>query len=194
MKSMHSARCPAIAIAIVAAAALGAACGSSSSKPSAGGSTTSTGAASNSSASGGPSSTAGSSTSGSLTVTGSMALSLHPTAGSHGRCTPPATGSSDGTKAVLDFDDGTTYYALQFDLPPGATTFTGTAPKGFVALFASTDSTKEWSIGTNVTAAEKGNVTFNGKRGTIDVDMAPDPPSPNPALKPIHVSGTFECP
>ena len=124
-------------------------------------------------------------------MTGSLSLNLHFSTGTHGHCTANPQGA---TNAVLDFDDGTNYYALQFSLPKGTSTFPDAFGKGFVAFFPSTDSTKEWSIGTNVTKAEVGTVTFTGTDGTVDVDMAPDPPNPNPALKPIHVKGTFKCP
>jgi hypothetical protein len=56
-------------------------------------------------------------------------------------------------------------------------------------------STQEWSVGSNVSKTAAGTVTIsaNGKSGTIDADMLPDTPHPNPALKPIHVKGTFTC-
>jgi len=57
-------------------------------------------------------------------------------------------------------------------------------------------STQEWSVGTNVSKTAAGTMTISagGKGGTIDADMLPDTPRPNPALKPIHVKGTFACP
>ena len=149
--------------------------------------------------SGAPSTSAGS-PGGALTVSGSLSLSLAQSANVATPCKLPTTGSTTAgglegnTSGTLSFNDGTTYYALQFSVGAGTTTFPAGAVTNIVGFYPSTDSTKEWSIGTNVSKAERGTVTLTGKHGTIDVDMAPDPPQPNPALKPIHVKGTFECP
>ena len=174
-----------VAVAVLGAL-VGTACGSSASKPAASNTTAPT-------QSNAPTTTRAPSKHGALTVSGSLTLSLDFSTGSHGRCNAPSPGTQGNTTGVLDFDNGTDYYALQFSLARGTSTFPGAAGKSFVAFFASTDSTKEWSIGTNVTKADAGTVTFTGTQGTVDVDMAPDPPNPNPALKPIHVKGTFEC-
>ena len=155
------------------------------------------GGATQSSSSGGGSSSAGtsaaatstSSSSGSsdtLTVSGSLSLSVQEAASSANMCQPAAGG---GAGAILSY--GT--YNLQFSLPPGTTTFPGAT--ALVALFSTADSSQEWSIGSRASASAAGTATLSsdGKHGTVDVDMLPDPPSPNPNLKPIHVKGSFSC-
>ena len=139
-------------------------------------------------------------TGGSLTVTGSLSLSLHQSTTVSTPCKLPTTGTTTAgglegnTSGTLVFNEGTTFYALQFSVGSGTLTFPAAAIKNIVGFYPSSDSTKEWSIGTQVSITQSGTVTFTAKHGTIDVDMAPDPPSPNPSLAPIHVKGTFDCP
>lgn len=123
-----------------------------------------------------------------LVVTGSLSLSLAETPNSANMC-QPAPGSA--VSGILIFGS----YDLQFSLPIGTTQFPQTPSTGLVAFFNGNDSTQEWAAGTNVakTAAGTATVAADGKSGTVDVDMLPDPPTPNPALKPIHVKGTWTC-
>lgn len=163
------------------------ACGSgtsTTSSSSAGGGTSSSSAGTSA-----PSTSAGSGSGDSLTVSGSLSLSLYETPNSANTCT---TNASGGVSAILVFDA----YNLQFFLPVGSTTFP--APAGAnagVAFFNSNDSSQEWGIGTSTTATAAGTATLasDGKHGTVDADMLPNPPHLNPNLKPIHVRGTFSC-
>jgi hypothetical protein len=124
----------------------------------------------------------------SLTVTGSLSVTVNETSNSANRC---QRGSGGIVSGILTFDT----YSLQFGLGPGTTSFPNTAGTSVVAFFNNNDSTKEWSIGSRQTATAAGTVTLaaDGKSGTVDVDMLPNPPRPNPALQPIHVKGTFTC-
>jgi hypothetical protein len=136
-----------------------------------------------------PSTSTGSGSGDFLTVSGSLSLSLHETANSANKCTANPNGGASG---ILIFDA----YNLQFFLPAGSTTFP--APAGGnagVAFYNGNDSSQEWAIGSSNTATAAGSATLSsdGKHGTVDVDMLPSPPSPNPSLKPIHVKGSFSC-
>jgi hypothetical protein len=125
---------------------------------------------------------------GHLVVTGSLSVSANETPNSANMC---QAGSGGTVSAILVFDA----YALQFDIPVGTSRFPSTPSPGAVAFFNGSDSTQEWSIGTARSATASGTATLSadGKSGSVDVDMLPDPPRPNPALKPIHVKGTFVC-
>lgn len=116
-----------------------------------------------------------------LTVTGSVSASVHEISNTANKCQTAAGGD---VSAILAFDT----YSLQFAIPTGTTTFPNTSGHFGVAFFNNNDFTQEW-------AASAGTVTLSAdaKSGTVDVDMSPHPPRPNPALKPIHVKGTFTC-
>jgi hypothetical protein len=116
-----------------------------------------------------------------MTVTGSVSASVNETSNSANTC---QTASGGAVSGILAFDT----YSLQFAIPTGTTTFPSTAGNFGVAFFNNNDSSQEW-------AASAGTVTLssNAKSGTVDVDMSPHTPTPNPALKPIHVKGTFTC-
>jgi hypothetical protein len=150
-------------------------CGSSTAPPTGGG-----GPASSSAAAG----TSG----GSLTVTGSVSATVNETSNSANKCQRAAGGLVTG---ILTFD----MYSLQFGLSPGSTHFPQASGTSGIALFNNNDSTQEWSIGSSQTASAAGSVLVgaDGKSGNIDVDMLPNPPRPNLALKPIHVKGSFTC-
>jgi hypothetical protein len=143
----------------------------------------------------------GSATHGALAVTGFLSVSLKQSPSVTSPCKVPTTGTTTSgglegnTSGILGFNDGNGgYYALQFSLAPGTSTFPAAATKNIVAFYPSSDSSKEWSIGTQVSKTQSGTATLSGKHGTVDVDMAPEPPKPNPSLTPIHVKGTFDCP
>ena len=158
-------------------------CGSTASAPTGGGTT----AATQSSSGGSPATPAPSTGAlGNLVVSGSLSLTLAETSNTSNKCQP---GSGNTISAILVFDA----YALQFSLPIGTTQFPQGA--GLVAFFNGNDSTQEWSIGSRVSAGQSGTATISadGKTGSVDVAMLPDPPRPNPALKPIHVKGSFTC-
>lgn len=138
-------------------------------------------------------------TGGTLTVTGSLSLSLQPAPHVTTPCNLPNTGSTAGgladhTSGSLILTDGKADYLFQFYVGPGTTTLPADFGKTTVALWPKADPTKKWAIGTNTTATQSGTITMNGKHGTIDAAMAPDPPAADPALSPIHVQGTFDCP
>jgi hypothetical protein len=125
---------------------------------------------------------------GQLLVTGSLSLSIAQNASTQNVC-PPTGATVTGN---LDYD----VWVLQFGIPVGTTTtWPAAAGKALVAFYNRNDSTMEWSIGTGKSATAVGTVTVSadGKGGTVDVDMLPDPPKPNPSLMPIHVKGTFVC-
>jgi hypothetical protein len=84
---------------------------------------------------------------------------------------------------------------MRDDWPPNALRARAGSRDGVIMQRTRLAVTQEWSIGTNQSANESGTVTLSsdGKSGSVDVDMLPDPPRPNPALKPIHVTGTFTC-
>ena len=125
---------------------------------------------------------------GNLTVTGSLSVSVNETSTSSNKCQRAPDGM---VSAILEFDA----YSLQFSLAPGNTHFPNTSGTSGVAFFNNNDSSMEWAIGTSRSASAAGTVTVaaDGKSGIVDVDMMPNPPSPNPALHPIHVKGTFTC-
>jgi hypothetical protein len=131
---------------------------------------------------------AGTGSGASLTVTGSLSTSVNETSTSANTC---QRGPGGVVTAILEFDT----YSLQFSLPPGSTRFPNSAGTTAVAFFNNNDATQEWSIGSSQTASAAGSavVGADGKSGTVDVDMLPNPPQPNPALKPIHVKGSFTC-
>jgi hypothetical protein len=85
-------------------------------------------------------------------------------------------------------------YKLQFTAPVGTSTLPDPSFSAGVGLYEVLDSTVEWTAGTRNTATAAGTITFDGTHGTVDVDMLPDTSTPNPALGPIHVTGTFDCP
>jgi hypothetical protein len=165
-------------------------CGSSTTSSSGGGGVSPGGSTS---APAGSSSSASTSTGGggggSLTVTGSLSLTLQQTANTSAKC---QSGAGTTVSAILPFDN----YDLQFSIPIGTTAFPAGYGKGGVAFYNSNDSSQEWTLGTNVSKAATGTVTLSSdaKMGTVDIDMLPETPRPNPSLAPIHVKGTFVCP
>jgi hypothetical protein len=138
----------------------------------------------------GTSGSTGGGSGGALVVTGSLSLSLQESSNSASACQFNSTAMQ--VSGILVFNG----YALQFSIPVGTTHYPTTPPSSAVAFFNGNDSTQEWSIGTSHSATASGTVTLSAdhKIGTVDVDMLPDAPRPNPALKPIHVKGSFTCP
>ena len=127
-----------------------------------------------------------------LTVSGSVTATMHEDRNYVAiGCDTRADNSVNG---FTSFAADGTKYVLQFSISAGSYTLPDPASKVFVELYVATDSTREWSAGTSVSSAAGGAITFDGTHGMIDVDMLPDTPSPNPALAPIHVTGTFDCP
>lgn len=162
-------------------------CGSSSSSQSSSAQGAASSASSTSTASAATSTGGGSG--GMLTVSGSLSQTLHQSAPGGGQmCQRMANGVVSG---IMGFDN----YNLQLSMPAGTSAFPAAFGKGVVAFFNSNDSTMEWSIGSQRTKAASGTVTVSsdGKQGSVDVDMLPDAPRPNPSLMPIHVKGTFVC-
>jgi hypothetical protein len=123
-------------------------------------------------------------------VTGSLSLSLEESSNSAGAC--QYNSGAKQLTGILVFKR----YALQFGIPVGTTHYPMTSPASVVAFFNGNDSTQEWSIGASRSATASSTVTLSAdhKTGAVDADMLPDTPQPNPALKPIHVKGTFTCP
>ncbi len=101
-----------------------------------------------------------------------------------GACGSDTKNAASSTDAAVT--SGTAALATQ---PPSTT-----APAPATTEVATIDSSTEWSAGTKVSAAASGTATFDGKHGTIDVDMLPDALRPNPAVGPVHVTGTFASP
>jgi hypothetical protein len=127
---------------------------------------------------------------GALVVTGSLSLSLQESSNSASAC--QFNPGANQVTGILVFNG----YALQFGIAVGTTHYPMTPPSSAVAFFNGNDSHQEWSVGTPRSATASGTVTLSAdhKTGTVDVDMLPDAPRPNPALKPVHVKGTFTCP
>jgi hypothetical protein len=181
-----------LAATCVAVAIVG--CGSSTTSSSGGGGasaggSTSAPAGSSSSSSAPASTSTGGGGGGSLTVTGSLSLTLQQTPNTAAKCN---SGAGTTVSAILPFDN----YFLQFSIPIGTIVFPAGYGKGGVAFYNGNDSSQEWSIGTNLSKGTTGTVTLSSdaKMGTVDIDMLPEPPRPNPSLAPIHVKGTFVCP
>ena len=124
-----------------------------------------------------------------ITVSGSLTLSL--TEGKTRSFDCQANGSK--TSAILPFNGSSDHleYRFQFSVATGTTEFPSV--KGVVALYDLLDNTREWAAGTTKSAAAAGTITFDGHRGSVDLDLLPDPPHPNPALAPVHVKGSFTC-
>lgn len=97
-----------------------------------------------------------------------------------------------GTSAGFEFDGPTGAYVVTLYLLIGETTFPATTQQPFVSLVNLRDASKHWTIGGRTQSpTTTGIASFDGTRGTVDVDMIPDPP--NPALTPIHLKGSFTC-
>ncbi len=123
-----------------------------------------------------------------ITITGSVTDTLKETADSASSCTP----SGGVTNGRLDFE-GAAGYFLVFTLATGAVTFPDGSNQNAVGIYNSNDSTQQWLIGSAAASTSAGTASFDGQAGTMDVDMIPHTPTPNPALKNIHVKGTFHC-
>jgi len=124
-----------------------------------------------------------------ITITGSVTDTLKETADSASSCTV-AGGVTNGR---LDFEGAAAGYFLVFSLAIGAVTFPDGSNRNAVGIYNNNDSTQQWLIGSAAASTSVGTVSFDGRAGTINVDMIPHTPTPNPALKNIHLTGNFNC-
>lgn len=138
--------------------------------------------------------TAGGGSGGTLTVTGAFSATLTESADSSSSCKLDPYGSGGATD-VLSFDSPTASYKVQLSLPAGTVTFPDQTKKASVALYDSTNSTKEWAAGTT-TAPGSGSATrsADNKSGTLDLMMTGAAPGGGSSLTPLHLSGAWTCP